>query len=67
MTKTKHFDTREHFNRFPRDQQLRNHGWRIVARPKIGEPTWINVCGIVMTESDALAFIDESSRRNREA
>lgn len=57
--------TQEKLNRFPRDTQLRNHGWRIHSRPRVGPDTWINVAGIIMTEDEALANVDEWIRRQR--
>jgi len=39
------------------DQHLREFGYRIVSRPRAGEPMWRSVTGAIVKQSDALALI----------
>ena len=46
------------------DQLLRNYGYRIVARPVGGEPTWVNSAGVVLTQTAAMKHIKDWQKRN---
>lgn len=48
------------------DRYLRMHGFRIVARPKDGEPIWQSRTGREVSQSEALVIADKQEReRNK--
>jgi hypothetical protein len=49
--------SQDHTDRFALDRLLRAYGWRIVSRPRRGEPTW-RQASLHLRQSQALEGID---------
>lgn len=46
--------SRDASKRFPTDQLLRRHGYRIHSRPRSGEAWWVDEYGEVVAQTEAL-------------